>query len=77
MDSRQKCLICGSSTEVGFVLDWTYGGLKQEEWGEGKPERSFWQTTKTPERRFKVLTLRCTKCGYLMEFADPGETSNG
>ena len=74
MDSRQKCLICGNTTEIGFVLDRGHlDFVKQEEWWEGRPEKSFWTGIKRPERRFKVLTFRCTKCGYLMEFADPSE----
>lgn len=72
MDTRQKCVVCGSSTELGFVLD--LGDMNkghEQEWWEGRPERSFWTGIKKPERRFKITTLRCTKCGYLMEFANP------
>jgi hypothetical protein len=76
MDTKQKCLICGSSTEIGFVLDrGHWNEQRQEEWWEGKPEKSFWTGLKKPERSHKVLTLRCTKCGYLMEFADPEDSA--
>lgn len=74
MDARQKCILCGSQNEVGFVLD--LGDKNRghvEEWWAGKPERSFWTGMKKPERRLKVTTLRCTRCGYLMEFANPDE----
>ena len=78
MDTRQKCLVCGSATEIGFLSDRSqFNDFRQDEWWEGKPEKSFWSGIKKPERCYKVLTLRCTKCGYLMEFADPSESSNG
>lgn len=74
MDARQKCVICGGVTEAGFILDEFHGGRKQQEWCEGPPERSFWTGLKKPERRHSVLTLRCTKCGYLMDFAEREQT---
>lgn len=76
MISRQKCQVCGASMEAGFVLDrGMHDHRSQQEWWEGRPERSFWTGIKKPERRFKVTTLRCTKCGYLMEFAEPDEST--
>ncbi len=77
MKPRQICPICGGSTEVGFSLDrGDNDRRRQEEWWAGKPERSFWTGIKKPERCYKITTLRCKKCGYLMEFANPDEASS-
>lgn len=77
MEMRPKCLVCGGSTEPGIVLDKGHlNRLHEQEWWAGKLERSFWTGVKKPERRFKITTLRCTKCGYLMEFANPDETGS-
>jgi hypothetical protein len=60
--------------EEGFVLDrGIHDQRSQEEWWEGKPLRSFWSGIKKPERTYKAPTLRCTRCGYLMEFATADE----
>ena len=64
-----KCMACGGSMEVGFVLAHRY-----QEWWEGAPPRSLWARIKKPERRYRVLTCRCTKCGYLMDFANPDKS---
>lgn len=60
---------------MGFVLDRGTGAEMRsvEEWWAGKPERSFWAGVKKPERTFTVSTLRCTRCGFLMEFANSDE----
>jgi hypothetical protein len=71
MNTNQRCLICGGSTEVGFVLDrGDKNRRRPEEWWVGEPERSFWRGVKKPDRTYTIATLRCTKCGYLMEFAE-------
>lgn len=64
---ERKCVLCEGSMEEGFVIDYTYGSRVQQEWGAGRPERSFWSGLK------KITTFCCTKCGYLMEFASPVE----
>ena len=72
--ARQECQVCGSSMEEGFILDrGQHDYRKQEEWWAGSPQASFWKGIKKPERTYKVTTLRCTRCGYLMEFANPEE----
>lgn len=65
----RECLVCGGSLEAGFVLDNTYGGRLQQEWAKGPPERSFWTGIKQPKRSLKIVSHRCTKCGFVMEFA--------
>lgn len=77
MRRTQECLICGGSTELGFVLDKVDNNSRNvEEWWAGKPEHSFWLRVKKPDRTFKVATRRCVKRGFLMEFANPDEAGS-
>ena len=56
--------------EEGFVADHGHGTVFVATWVKGKPERSFWQGTKTADRDLhKVQTFRCPKCGYLESYA--------
>ena len=74
MTTQRKCLVCGSSMEVGFVPDISdKGRRKNEEWWAGEPQSSFWRGVKKPDRTYETMSLRCTKCGFLMEFANPDE----
>lgn len=70
MDRVVKCLVCGASTEEGFLLDQGHNALRsQQEWWQGQPVPSFWMGLKKPEERFRVQAMRCTACGFLMAFA--------
>jgi hypothetical protein len=74
MDARYACLFCGGSTEIGFVVDRGDGDRRRrQEWWAGEPESSFWIGVKKPDRTCRILTFRCVKCGFLMEFANPQE----
>jgi len=58
--------------EPGFVVDFSHGNRRRvPEWFEGEPRYSFLFGLKPPDRRIKIATYRCTRCGYLMEFANP------
>ena len=68
-----KCPKCGPAMEEGFVLDERHHGVSQSAWVEGEPVPSFWRGLKlSGQRRLKVATFRCSKCGYLESYA-PGE----
>jgi hypothetical protein len=72
--AKHKCLVCGSSMEIGFVPDISdKGRRKNEEWWEGERVSSFWWGVKRPKRTFDIVSWRCTKCGFLMEFSNPAE----
>lgn len=60
--------------ERGFVPDVSNKGRrKNEEWWVGEPTRSFWRGLKRPRRTCETASWRCTKCGFLMEFAMSAE----
>jgi len=70
--ASRKCLMCGGVVEVGFEVDRGHGDwARRREWYEGVPRRSIWRGLKLPKRRIPIETFRCTKCGFLMEFANP------
>ena len=73
--SRHACPRCAKWMEKGYVLDISYGGAFQSSWVPGEPaekrpilgaERGI----KIPKlQRQKIVTYRCTGCGYLESFA--------
>ena len=66
-----KCPRCGSAMEPGIVMDRGHGDtVRQQEWLEGEPTRSFWHGLKTKGRdKHPVRTFRCERCGYLESYA--------
>jgi hypothetical protein len=75
MNAPRTCLICGCPLEPGFALDkGHYDHRSSQEWWEGSPQKSFWTGLKKPDRRYRILSFRCTSCGYLMDFANPEES---
>ena len=72
MEDRQ-CRLCQAPMQAGFLADQTYGGTLQEHWVEGPPRQSIWGSLKMGgTTRYKVITFRCTACGYLESFAIEG-----
>jgi predicted nucleic-acid-binding Zn-ribbon protein len=64
------CPKCRSRMEEGFIQDTTDHQVKTSRWIEGKPESSFFSGVKTKgKRNFEVVTYRCSRCGYLEEYA--------
>ena len=64
-----KCPKCASEMEEGFVLD-NDATAKQAQWVLGRPESSFWGGLKVaPKDRYFIQTYRCTKCGFLENYA--------
>jgi hypothetical protein len=73
MDANRKCLVCGGPTEIGFLVDRGHANVRRrQEWWAGEPESSFWPWNgiKKPDRMYKMTTLRCVECGFVMEFAN-------
>ena len=57
--------------EKGFVQEVTHGAIVPPEWIEGNIERSFWTAVNTKGRaRHKVITYRCTACGFLESYTE-------
>ena len=70
MDERLECMRCRTAMEPGYLLDHDYGQTLQEQWAQGVPERSVWTGLKLRGvERFRVVTFRCPKCGYLESYA--------
>lgn len=76
---KLKCQLCGGAMEPGYTVEHTHGGVAiQERWAAGQPQHSFWTgktAIKRPKQFINVDSYRCTKCGYLMEFALPQEST--
>ncbi len=66
-----QCPRCGSAMEEGYFLDHSVGGVGQQRWGKGTPERSFAHgTVPSSGVRFIVTTYRCCECGFLEAYAE-------
>ncbi len=65
-----RCAKCGTQTEEGFILDRTHGAVLGAEWVEGVPDRSVLGGIKglKKRRRFRVMTFRCPKCGFVESY---------
>jgi hypothetical protein len=75
--SRQ-CPKCSSSMSEGFVADRTHhSAAAVPSWVEGEPERSVWTGLKLSGRsRFDIATWRCTRCGFLEQYASDGPSQH-
>jgi len=64
------CPKCNGEMEDGFVADRIDSGQVQQKWVEGQPQQSFWTGLKiSDKRRFKVVSYRCTQCGFIESYA--------
>lgn len=64
------CPKCRARMEQGFIQDSSKHGVVTARWIEGEPEKSFWTGIKTKgKRQYDVVTYRCSRCGYLEEYA--------
>ena len=67
------CPKCQGSMIEGFTYDNTYGGRSVSAWVAGKPETSMWTGLKLRGRQqLAIATWRCTRCGYLENYATQG-----
>jgi hypothetical protein len=66
-----SCPKCHGSMEVGVIPDIGHANhMHVSTWLEGEPEKTFWQGMKTKDkRRYAISVYRCTKCGFLENFA--------
>lgn len=60
--------------EPGFLLDHGHGAVFPTAWVAGAAEWSRWRGTKVKgKEKLPVTTFRCTSCGRLESFANPGK----
>lgn len=72
----KPCLACGGQMESGFVLDRGESNRRRlSEWWAGEPKKSIWSGVKKPDRTFQIEAQRCTRCGFLMQFANPEDNA--
>ena len=66
----KKCPKCSAEMEAGFVLGRGRKLYRPAEWFEGQPEIKWTGGIKLRDkRRFRVQSWRCTKCGFLEQYA--------
>jgi hypothetical protein len=78
--SRQplECIRCHMQMELGYLVDTTGDGLRQQRWCPGAPERSFWIGLKVKKgTAVPVVTHRCPNCGYLESYAVASKVREG
>jgi hypothetical protein len=72
-----ECPKCHGRMEEGFIKDDTYGEVRVATWIQGAPEKSWWGTMKTKGKaNIPVVTLRCSRCGYLESYAKETRTED-
>jgi hypothetical protein len=66
-----ECPKCHGQMELGFLLDYTHGGVLVSPWVRGAPKKSFWGGLKTGLRSdsIPVGAFRCQACGFLELYA--------
>jgi len=68
--AQRSCPKCTGPVEEGFILDVAQRGYLQATWLQGSPEPSFWTSlTLKGKTRRPIVTLRCSRCGYLESYA--------
>jgi len=64
------CPKCKGEMVRGYVPDYSHAQRYIGRWHEGKPKKSFFYTTKTPDTEgIPIRTYRCSSCGYLEFYA--------
>lgn len=65
-----KCAKCGAEMEEGFIPDEAHGRREIATWVAGKPEMAFFTGAKIGSRpAHAIRAFRCTRCGYLEQYA--------
>lgn len=68
--TSSDCPKCRARMEEGFVKDYYQHQVRPPMWIEGRPEKSFWSGIRTKgKRQHEIATYRCTRCGYLEQYA--------
>jgi hypothetical protein len=57
--------------EEGFIVDHAHAELRQSQWIEGPPQKSFGSGLKIGGKEHrKIATFCCPKCGFLESYAE-------
>ena len=66
-----NCPKCDGSMTEGFIVDHgDYSIARVASYQPGEPRRSFWTGVKeNKQEQIAITTMRCTRCGYLENYA--------
>ena len=68
--AARKCEKCSGEMESGVLVDRSQAWIYPAIWADGPVERGVFGGLKPEGRRlYRVITWRCTHCGYLESFA--------
>jgi len=69
------CPLCSGRLEEGVLRDRGHlNAVEPQEWASGETVQKVYLgfiPVNRPAKRYQVTAMRCTACGYLMEFANP------
>ena len=63
------CPKCQGSMTEGFVIDEIHGSKSVSTWVEGAPVKSWLGIRTRGRARHEIRTFRCTRCGFLENYA--------
>ena len=55
--------------EEGFIPDYGYGEKHAAGWHPGAPDKKWWGLKVDKKVMRRIESFRCTKCGYLENYA--------
>lgn len=68
MRSR-PCSKCQGTMAEGFIATEKSSMPTVSSWIEGAPRKGWWGNVKTPGTPIPIATWRCSRCGYLENYA--------
>lgn len=69
MGTRKDCPKCGASMAEGYIPNESDSGRKVNKWVEGSPEKRWYGLKVRGKAQFYVQTFRCSRCGFLENYA--------
>ena len=66
-----SCPKCNGSMSEGFIVDrGAYDTVNVSTYQAGEPRKSIWTGIKrNKDEQFAITTFRCSRCGYLENYA--------
>ncbi len=66
---NKTCPKCQASMAEGFIPFEKYSVPQVTGWFAGAPKKGWWGDVKLPGKPIPIATYRCTKCGFLEQYA--------
>ena len=67
--TNSDCPKCRGRMEEGWMVDQGYGAIHQPSFVPGKPDKKWWGIKVNKKAMVKIVTMRCTRCGFLENYA--------